>query len=129
MSVHGEVLAQGVTFPTGLTEAPDGAIWIGSYPEARLTKFEPESRTFTPYGRMDESEQYLYPLAGDDGSLAALVLVRGIDHDLGAVLQPDLFVDTERRELDGAHAGKSGVGVNVDDFTRGKGYEHAFAGI
>lgn len=85
-------IAQGVTFPTGISEAPDGAIWIGAYPGARLTKFEPKSGTFTPYGRMDESEQYLYPLAGDDGSLAALVrVVRphlvAIDPETGAHLE------------------------------------------
>ncbi len=68
-------IAKGVTFPTGINESQDGAIWIGSYPGANLTKFEPKSKIFTSFGRMDESEQYLYPLAGDDGSLAALVRV------------------------------------------------------
>ncbi|MEX0332431.1 MAG: hypothetical protein AB3N64_13500 [Puniceicoccaceae bacterium] len=69
------LISEGVTFPTGITESLDGAIWIGAYPEASLTKFDPETKTLTPFGRMSESDKYLYPLAGDDGSLAALVRV------------------------------------------------------
>jgi hypothetical protein len=49
-------IAKGVTFPTGINESQDGAIWIGSYPGANLTKFEPKSKIFTSFGRMDESE-------------------------------------------------------------------------
>ncbi len=64
-----------VTFPTGITESLDGTIWIGSYPGASLAKFDPKTETFTQFGRMDENEEYLYPLSGDDGSLAALVRV------------------------------------------------------
>ena len=59
--------------PFALTETPDGAIWIGTFAGARLVKFDPASSQFTPFGRMDETDQYLYPLAGDDGSLAAIV--------------------------------------------------------
>jgi hypothetical protein len=62
-------------FPAGITEAPDGAIWIGICNGARLVKFDPASGGFTRFGRMDAVDQYLYPLAGDDGSLAALVQV------------------------------------------------------
>jgi hypothetical protein len=64
-----------VIFPTGLTESADGAIWIGSCNHARLVKFDPATGKFTQYGPMDDVDNYLYPLAGDDGSLAALVRV------------------------------------------------------
>jgi hypothetical protein len=59
--------------PFALTETPDGAIWIGTYAGARLAKYDPATGQFTPFGRMDETDNYLYPLGGDDGSLAALV--------------------------------------------------------
>ena len=62
-------------FPTGITESADGAIWIGSCNGARLVKFDPATGAFTRFGPMDAVDNYLYPLAGDDGSLAALVRV------------------------------------------------------
>ncbi len=65
----------GAIFPTGLTEADDGAIWIGTCNGARLIKYDPATGNFTRFGKMDDVDQYLYPLAGDDGSLAAIVKV------------------------------------------------------
>jgi hypothetical protein len=59
--------------PFALTETPDGAVWIGSYAGARLSRYEPSTGRFTAFGRMDEVDNYLYPLGGDDGSLAAVV--------------------------------------------------------
>lgn len=68
-------LGEQATFPTGIAEAPDGTLWIGTYPKAELTKFEPDTRTFTYFGSVNEAENYLYPLVGDDGTVAALVRV------------------------------------------------------
>ena len=65
--------SQEASSPFALTETPDGAIWIGTYAGARLSKYDPASGEFTAFGRMDETDHYLYPLGGDDGSLAALV--------------------------------------------------------
>jgi hypothetical protein len=59
------------TFPTGIQEATDGGIWIGAYPGASLTRFDPVTGEFKRLGRMDETDKYLYPLCGDDGTLAA----------------------------------------------------------
>ncbi len=67
--------AGAANFPTGITEGSDGVLWIGSPPGARLIKYDPATGVFTRYGRMDETDEYLYPLAGDDGTLAALVKV------------------------------------------------------
>ncbi|MEY3774879.1 MAG: hypothetical protein RLZZ129_1659, partial [Verrucomicrobiota bacterium] len=61
------------TFGLGITETPDGTVWVGSFPGARLTRFDPGTGSFTAFGRRDAVDEYLYPLAGDDGSLAALV--------------------------------------------------------
>lgn len=62
-------------FPTGITETADGMIFIGACNGARLVRFDPATGAFKRFGRMDETDNYLYPLAGDDGSLAALVKV------------------------------------------------------
>ena len=59
------------TFPTGIQEAPDGGIWIGAYPGAVLVRFDPGTGEFKRFGRMDETDKYLYPLCGDDGTIAA----------------------------------------------------------
>jgi hypothetical protein len=68
-------LGEGATFPTGIAEAPDGTLWIGTYPKAELIKYEPDTGSFTYFGSVNEDENYLYPLAGDDGTVAALVRV------------------------------------------------------
>lgn len=68
-------IAEGVQFPTGIAESSDGTLWIGSWPGARLVKYEPTERIFTDLGRANEEENYLYPLVGDDDTVAALVKV------------------------------------------------------
>ena len=62
-------------FPTGITEAPDGGIWIGAYPGCTFTRFDPATGEFRRLGSLDPEDKYLYPLAGTDGSLAALTKV------------------------------------------------------
>ncbi|MBT5900896.1 MAG: hypothetical protein HOH58_02165 [Opitutaceae bacterium] len=68
-------LGEGSTFPTGINEAPDGTLWIGTAPESRLIKYDPATGDFTHFGRMHDDENYLYPLVGDDYTIAALVRV------------------------------------------------------
>ncbi|MCE9589340.1 MAG: hypothetical protein K8S99_02315 [Planctomycetes bacterium] len=60
-------------FPCRIDEAPDGALWIGAYGGCCLSRFDPKTRTFRKYGRMDETDQYFYPLCGSDGTVAGLV--------------------------------------------------------
>lgn len=61
------------TFGTGITETPDGMIWIGAYPEASLTRFDPATGQLKQFGRIVEDDKYLYPVSGGDGTLAAYV--------------------------------------------------------
>lgn len=68
-------LGEGSTFPTGINEAPDGTLWIGTAPESGLIKYDPATGEFAHFGRMHEEENYLYPLVGDDYTVAALVRV------------------------------------------------------
>jgi hypothetical protein len=58
------------TFITGIQESPDGMIWIGAYPGCCLTRYHPATGEFTRFGRLDETDKYLYPLCGDDGTIA-----------------------------------------------------------
>lgn len=62
-------------FPTGITEAPDGRLWIGAYPGCGLTCYDPTTGEFQRFGSLDPEDKYLYPLAGADGTLAALTKV------------------------------------------------------
>jgi hypothetical protein len=71
----GAIAGDHATFPTGITETTDGAIWIGGYPDCSLTRFDPATGQFTRFGMMDPTDKYLYPLSGADGTLAALTRV------------------------------------------------------
>jgi|UniRef100_UPI004048F37B hypothetical protein len=61
------------TFGNGITETPDGMIWIGAYPGATLTRFNPTTGEFTRFGGIVDDDKYLYPVAGGDGSLAVFI--------------------------------------------------------
>jgi streptogramin lyase len=69
----GEIDPGNVTFPTGIAEAPDGRLYIGGSPGCTLTRYDPTTGEFTRFGRLDPVDKYLYPLAGDDGTIAAQV--------------------------------------------------------
>lgn len=71
----GDIDGEHATFPTGISEAPDGGIWIGAHPDASLTRFDPVTGKFTRFGSMDDTDKYLYPLCGADGTIAALTKV------------------------------------------------------
>ncbi len=107
------LISKGSTFPTGITEGPNGDLWIGTYPEAELIKYEPDKGRFTSFGRMHEEEQYLYPLVGDDGTVAALV----------RVVRPHIVViDPETQE-------HREVGVEITDTTDPSQFLRFFKGV
>ncbi|MCC7191362.1 MAG: hypothetical protein IT444_01155 [Phycisphaeraceae bacterium] len=63
------------SFPCRIDEATDGSIYIGGYGGASLTRFDPATKQFTRHGRLDQTDQYLYPFCGKDGTVAAVVRV------------------------------------------------------
>ena len=101
------------TFPTGITESPDGTLWIGTYPEARLIRYQPDTGKFTQLGPMHADENYLYPLVGDDGSLAALV----------RVIRPHIVV------VDPATGEHREVGPAITDTTDDRQFIRFFKGV
>jgi hypothetical protein len=121
----GQLDPDGADFPTAITETADGMIFIGMANGARLVRFDPATGVFTRFGRMDAIDEYLYPLAGDDGSLAAVVrFVRphlvvidpasGDHREIGPAITDTtdkkqflrLFKGTDRRLYLDSHAGK-----------------------
>lgn len=69
----GAIHPEAATFPCRMDEGEDGRLWIGSYPSADLTAYDPATHTFQRCGRMDEVDMYNYPLVASDGSIANLV--------------------------------------------------------
>ncbi len=61
------------TFPTGIAEGPDGKIYVGAYPGAALSVFDPATETWTRHGRMDEVDKYYRVVVGDDGTIAGQI--------------------------------------------------------
>ncbi len=62
------------TFPTGIAEGPDGKIYVGAYPGACLSVFDPMTNEWTSHGRMDEIDKYYRVIVGDDGTIAGQIL-------------------------------------------------------
>ncbi len=53
-------------------EAPDGKVFFANYPRSTLYSFDPRSRDFRYYGRLDDVEKYPFSLAvGNDGWIYA----------------------------------------------------------
>jgi len=60
-------------FPCRIDESPDRRIWIGSYGTADLTSYDPKTRRFTRYGRMDDVDMYNYPFVDPEGNIVCFI--------------------------------------------------------
>ena len=69
----GAIHPQAATFPCRIDEDERGCLWIGSYPGADLTMYDPHSGVFEHHGRIDGEDMYNYPLVDRDGIIANLV--------------------------------------------------------
>jgi streptogramin lyase len=69
----GAIHPEAAVFPCRMDEDAEGRIWIGSYGTADLTCYDPATESFTPYGRMDDTDMYNYPLVNADGTVANLI--------------------------------------------------------
>ena len=63
----GQPGGKGESFICRITTAPDGKIWGGTYPSAKLFSYDPNTGVVQNYGRMDPDQFYCYPTAGEDG--------------------------------------------------------------
>ncbi|MFH1007705.1 MAG: hypothetical protein V1800_09420 [Candidatus Latescibacterota bacterium] len=69
----GAIHPEAATFPCRMDEDAQGRIWIGSYPTADLTSYDPADGQFTRHGRMDAVDMYSYPWVNTDGTIACKV--------------------------------------------------------
>ncbi len=98
----GEINGKAAIFPCQMDEDADGKIWIGSYGTADLTSYDPATKVFERYGRMDDVDMYCWPLVNTDGTVACII----------AQTRPHVVV------LDPKTGEKTGVGPVI---TRGEG--------
>lgn len=75
------------------TEGADGKIWMGSYPNAAVSMWDPATETFRSFGRMDAREAYVDSIAVDRtgtvycGIGSARANLTALDPRTGAVTQ------------------------------------------
>lgn len=69
----GEIAPDMHNFTCRIDEDSAGRIWIGGFPSADLTCFDPSDGSFTRHGRIDEVDMYNYPWVNADGTIANLV--------------------------------------------------------
>src|SRR4030042_2036425 len=67
------------SFICAVTTAPDGKIWGGTFPSAKLFSYDPKTGRSEDYGRMDPDQFYCYPTAGNDGLIYCAIQFQKID--------------------------------------------------
>ena len=67
------------SFICALTTAPDGKIWGGTYPSAKLFCYDPQKGVSEDFGRIDPEQFYCYPTAGEDGSIYCAIQFEKMD--------------------------------------------------
>jgi hypothetical protein len=67
------------SFICALTTAPDGKIWGGTFPSAKLFSYDPETGKSENFGRVDPEQFYCYPTAGEDGLIYCAIQFEKID--------------------------------------------------
>ena len=67
------------SFICRITTAPDGKIWGGTYPSAKLFSYDPKTGVSENFGRMDPNQFYCYPTAGEDGFIYCAIQFEKMD--------------------------------------------------
>lgn len=70
----GAIHPEQATFPCRIDEDADGRLWIGSYPGADLTRYDPSTRQFERFGPVDDVDMYCYPLVDRESGLIACLI-------------------------------------------------------
>ncbi|CAM3609195.1 cohesin domain-containing protein [Marinicrinis lubricantis] len=65
------VIVAGETAIYGLSVDESGTVYGGTYPNAKVWRFDPETKQFSDYGRMSETNSYVRSLAFHDGAIYA----------------------------------------------------------
>jgi streptogramin lyase len=69
----GIINGKNAIFPCRIDEDSKGLIWISSYGTADLTSYNPDTRKFTRYGRMDEVDMYASCFVNTDDTVACMI--------------------------------------------------------
>jgi hypothetical protein len=75
----GQPGGEGESFICRITTAPDGKIWGGTYPSAKLFSYDPKTGVSENFGRMDPNQFYCYPTAGEDGLIYCAIQFEKMD--------------------------------------------------
>jgi hypothetical protein len=67
------------SFICAVTTAPDGKVWGGTYPSAKLFSYDPKTGVIENFDRMDPDQFYCYPTAGEDGLIYCAIQFEKID--------------------------------------------------
>ncbi len=85
------------SFICALTTAPDGKIWGGTFPSAKLFSYDPKTGGIQNYGRMDPDQFYCYPTAGEDGLIYCAIQFEKMDV---VVFRPENQIKTSLIQAD-----------------------------
>jgi hypothetical protein len=67
------------SFICAVTTAPDGKIWGGTFPSAKLFSYDPKTGVTENFDRMDPDQFYCYPTAGEDGLIYCAIQFEKMD--------------------------------------------------
>jgi hypothetical protein len=67
------------SFICAITTAPDGKIWGGTFPSAKLFSYDPKTGVTENFDRMDPDQFYCYPTAGEDGLIYCAIQFEKMD--------------------------------------------------
>jgi hypothetical protein len=88
------------SFICAVTTAPDGKIWGGTFPSAKLFSYDPKTGMSESFGRMDPDQFYCYPTAGEDGLIYCAIQFEKMDivvFDPGKKTRTSLILPERRK--------------------------------
>lgn len=91
------------SFICSLTTSPDGKIWGGTLPSTNLFSYDPKTGVTRNFGRMDPTQFYCYPTAGEDGLIYCAISFQKMDI---VVFDPDRETKTSLIPLEERRPGR-----------------------
>src|SRR4030043_1358431 len=102
----GQPAGESESFICKITTGRDGKIWGGTFPSAKLFSYDPKTGAVQNYGRMDSSQFYCYPIAGDDGLIYCAIQFEKMDV---VVFNPEIQTKTSLIPSEDRNPGRVGL--------------------